>query len=95
MTQRTKVGWPNAVKVALGNALEWTIQRWVKAGRRVRTSEASWLDGPAGTERIGPRLHEAFAGEAGLEIVSGDPDAGPLAGDGFDPENPSIGEAIL
>ena len=72
MTQRTKAGWPNAVEVALGNALEWTVQRWVKAGRGVRTSEASGLDGPAETERIGPRFCKAFAEEVGLEIVSRD-----------------------
>ena len=58
----------------------------------MRTSEASWLDGPDGTGRIGPRFHEAFAGEAGLGNLSGDPDAGllpdfgALAGGGFDPE---------
>lgn len=92
MTQPTKGARPNAVEVALGNALEWTIQRWVKAGRRVRTGEAPWLDGPVGTARIGPRYHEAYAREAGLETVADDPDAGlladfgALAGGGFEPE---------
>lgn len=83
---------PNAAEVALGNALEWTIQRWVlTSGRKVRTEEAPWLKGPVGRERIGADFCEVYAREKGLEAVVDDPDAGlltefsELAGAGFDP----------
>jgi hypothetical protein len=83
---------PNTVEVALGNALEWSIQRWVgTTGRKARTEDASWLAGPVGNERVGSGFYEEYARKAGLEIVRGDPDAGllpdfgALAGEGFDP----------
>jgi hypothetical protein len=83
---------PNVVEVALGDALEWSIQRWVAwSGRRVRTAKSSWLEGPVGAGRIGAAFHEAYAEEKGLEIIADDADAGllpdfdVLAGGGFDP----------
>jgi hypothetical protein len=34
----------NALEVALGNGLEWSIQSWVNTtGRKVRIAEAPWL----------------------------------------------------
>src|ERR687889_825314 len=54
MKQRTRKVWPNTVEVALGDALEWGIQRWVVwTGRETRISEAPWLEGPIGERRIG------------------------------------------
>ena len=86
------VGFPNTVEAALGGALEWTIQRWLlTTGRKVRPDDAHWLDGPVGSRRIGAGFYEAYAREAGLKIVTDDPDAGllpdfdALAGEGFDP----------
>jgi hypothetical protein len=82
---------PNAVEFALGDMLEWSIQRWVAwSGRRVRTAKAPWLEGPVGARRIGAAFHEAYAEEKGLETMA-DADAGllpdfdVLAGEGFDP----------
>ena len=49
MKQRTRTVRPNAAEVALGNVLEWGIQRWVAwSGRETRISEAPWLEGPIG-----------------------------------------------
>jgi hypothetical protein len=82
---------PNAVEKALGDVLEWGIQRWVAMGRAVRIPEAPWLAGPVGGERIGAGFYEEYARGAGLEVVTGDvdagllPDFGALAGGGFDP----------
>lgn len=83
---------PNTVEVALGNALEWVIQRWVTwSGREVRTSQAPWLEGPVGGEYIGAGFYVGYATEVGLEAVADDedagllPDLGALAGEGFDP----------
>jgi hypothetical protein len=83
---------PNTVEVALGNALEWVIQRWVAwSGREVRTSQAPWLEGPIGDEFIGAGIYANYATEAGLDAVADDEDAGllpdlsALAGDTFDP----------
>jgi hypothetical protein len=84
---------PNAAEVALGNALEWGIQRWVAwSGREARISEAPWLEGPIGESRIGPDFYAAYAGDEGLELVEDDPETGlitdfsVLAGGGFDAE---------
>jgi hypothetical protein len=86
------VRFPNTVKAALGDALEWAIQRWVlTTGRKVLPDDEPWLDGPVGSRRIGAGFYEAYAREARLEIVTDDPDAGllpdfdALAGEGFDP----------
>jgi hypothetical protein len=91
----------NALEVALGNGLEWSIQSWVNTtGRKVRIAEASWLEGPIGERRIGAEFYEVYAREAGVEIVRDDPaaglvpDFGALAGEGFDPGkvHPMIGD---
>lgn len=81
------------MEVALGNALERAIQRWVSiTGRRVRTAEAPWLENPVGGARIGARFYEDYAREARLQVVRDDPDAGllpdfgALAGEDFSPE---------
>jgi hypothetical protein len=92
MKERTETVRPNAVEVALGDVLEWGIQRWVTcSGKEVRIVDAPWLEGPIGERRIGAVFYEVYAKEAGMEIVRGDPDAGllpdfgALAGEGFDP----------
>jgi len=83
---------PNAVEAALGDALEWAIQRWVlTTGWKVHAEDTPWLAGPAGKVRIGTGFYEEYAHVAGLKTVTDDPDAGLLpdfdviAGDGFDP----------
>ena len=77
MKQRTRKVWPNTVEVALGDALEWGIQRWVVwTGRETRISEAPWLEGPIGERRIGPDFYEAYAREEALELVEGEPETG-------------------
>src|SRR5215210_6939285 len=93
MKQRTRTVRPNAAEVALGNVLEWGIQRWVAwSGRKVRISEAPWLEGPIGEKRIGHEFYEAYAREEGLELVEDDPetrlltDFSALAGGDFDAE---------
>jgi hypothetical protein len=92
MKQRTRKVWPNIVEVALGDALEWGIQRWVAwSGRKVRDMETSWLEGPIGNEYIGAEFYEGYAREVGLDAVTDDEDAGllpsfdALAGEWFDP----------
>jgi hypothetical protein len=81
----------NTVEVALGDALERTIQSWVKyLGRKVLIPEASWLEGPVGGEYVGANFYGGYAREAGLEVVEDEevgllPDFGALAGEGFDP----------
>src|SRR5215217_7953960 len=91
MKQRTRKVWPNTVEVALGDALEWGIQRWVVwTGRETRISEAPWLEGPIGERRIGPDFYEAYAREEALELVEGEPETGllmdfsVLSGGGFE-----------
>jgi len=80
----------NAVEIALGDALEWSIQSWVKrSGRKVLIPEASWLEGPVGNGYIGANFYAGYAREAGLEAVAEAeagllPDFGTLAGEGFD-----------
>ena len=80
----------NAVEIALGDALEWSIQSWVKrSGRKVLIPEASWLEGPVGNGYIGANFYAGYAREAGLEAVSDAeagllPAFGTLAGEGFD-----------
>ena len=80
----------NTVEVALGDALEWTIQSWVKClGRKVLIPEASWLEGPVGDAYVGADFYRSYAREAGLEVVADGevgllPDFGALAGEGFD-----------
>ena len=80
----------NAVEVALGDALERTIQSWVKyLGRKVLIPEASWLEGPVGDEYVGANFYGGYAREAGLEVVEDEeigllPDFDALAGEGFD-----------
>jgi hypothetical protein len=83
---------PNAVEAALGEALEWGIQRWMlTTGQKVRVEDAPWLAGPIGKERIGVGLYREYAHETGLKAVTDDPDAGllpdfaALSGAGFDP----------
>ena len=82
---------PNVAEVALGNVLEWGIQRWVAwSGREARISDAPWLEGPIGESRIGPDFYAAYAREEGLELVEDDPETGlltdfsVLSGGGFD-----------
>ena len=89
---KSTIGHPNLVEVALGDALERAIQRWVVTlGRKVLAGEASWLEGPVGESRIGARFYEAYAREAKLEAVTDDKDAGllpdfdVLASEDFDP----------
>ncbi len=54
MTRQATVVQPNAVEVALGDAVEWAIQRWISwTGREVRAEDAPWLAGPVGSKRIG------------------------------------------
>src|SRR5215210_313789 len=84
--------YPNSVEIALGNKLEWGIQRWVAwSGRKVRIAEASWLAGPIGDKHIGAEFYRGYAREVGLEAVTDDEDAGllprfdALAGEAFDP----------
>src|SRR5918998_2743884 len=93
MKQRTRKVWPNTVEVALGDALEWGIQRWVVwTGREMRISEAPWLEGPIGERHIGPDFYEAYAREEALELVEGEPETGlltdfsVLSGGGFEAE---------
>ena len=92
MKQETTSMRPNALEVALGNGLEWSIQSWVSAtGRKVRIAEIPWLEGPLGNEYIGARFYEGYVREAGLDVVADDEDAGllpnfdALAGERFDP----------
>jgi len=92
MKQETTSMRPNALEVALGNRLEWSIQSWVSAtGRKVRIAEIPWLEGPLGNEYIGARFYEGYVREAGLDVVADDEDAGllpnfdALAGERFDP----------
>jgi hypothetical protein len=91
MKRRTRTVRFNAVEVALGDALEWGIQRWVAwSGREVRIAEAPWLEGPIGNKHIGAEFYEGYAREVGLETVT-DEDTGllpsfyTLAGERFDP----------
>jgi len=83
---------PNALEVALGNGLEWSIQSWVSAtGRKARMGEAPWLEGPVGSKYIGAEFYRCYARETGLDAVADDEDAGllpnldELAGEQFDP----------
>lgn len=92
MKRRTRRMRSNAVEVALGDALEWGIQRWVAwSGREARIAEAPWLEGPIGNKYIGAEFYEGYAKEVGLDAVTDDEDAGllpsfdALAGEGFDP----------
>ena len=81
----------NTVEVALGDTLEWGIQRWVKSsGRKMHISEAPWLEGPVGDDHIGAGFYAGYAGEAGLKAVADEdagllPDFDSLAGETFDP----------
>ena len=82
----------NHVEIRLADTLEWTIQRWVAwSGRKVRISEAPWLEGPVGSRYVGAGFYEGYAREGGLEAVADDENAGllpkldALAGEGFDP----------
>ena len=92
MTQSTRTVRPNVVELALGDGLEWSIQRWVSTtGRKVWIAEEPWLEGPIGNEYIGAKFYEGYVREAGLDAVTDDEDAGllpnldALAGEGFDP----------
>lgn len=87
-----KTAGPNAVEITLGDALEWSIQRWVAwTGRAVRAAHAPWLDGPIGERYVGAEFHKAYAKESGLDTIVDDestgllPDLDVLAGGGFDP----------
>src|SRR5215218_6982628 len=92
MTQSTRTVRPNVVELALGDGLEWSIQRWVSTtGRKVRIAEEPWLEGPIGNEYIGAEFYEGYAREVGLDAVTDEEDTGllpnldALAGEGFDP----------
>ena len=91
MEQGTRTMRPNALEVALGNGLEWSIQSWVSTtGRKARISEAPWLEGPVGSKYIGAEFYRGYVREAGLDAVTDDEDAGllpsldALAGERFD-----------
>ena len=81
----------NTIEVALGNSLQWSIQRWVAwSGKKVRILEAPWLEGPVGDEYIGAEFYRSYAREASLEAVVDEdagllPDFDDLAGERFDP----------
>ena len=50
----------NTVEVALGDALERTIQSCVKyLGRKVLIPEAAWLEGPVGDAYVGADFYRA------------------------------------
>jgi len=92
MSKEAQRARPNAIEVALRDALEWSIQRWVTwSGRKEWAAEAPWLEGPAGEEHIGAEFYEAYVRETGLEAVTDDEDAGllpsfdALASESFDP----------
>jgi hypothetical protein len=80
----------NLVEVALGDTLEWSIQRWVEwSGRKVMIPEVPWLEGPVGDEYVGANFYRGYVREAGLEAVADEetgllPNFGALAGEGFD-----------
>ena len=82
---------PNIIEIALGDLVEWAIQRWVAwSGRRVRTAHTPWLEGPIGERSIGAEFYQAYAEEHGLDAKVDDnagllPDFDVLAGEGFDP----------
>ena len=82
---------PNTIEVALGDVLEWAIQRWVAwSGRRGRTTHAPWLEGPIGERYVGAGFYRAYAEEHGLDAIADEnaglvPDFDVLAGEGFDP----------
>jgi len=89
--EKRKMTRVNTVEVRIGDALEWGIQRWVAwSGRKVLTSEASWLEGPTRNGYIGANFYAGYAREAGLEVAADEeagllPDFGALAGERFDP----------
>ena len=92
MKQKTRTMRPNALEVALGNGLEWSIQSWVSTtGRKVRIAEEPWLEGPVGNKYIGAEFYEGYASEVFLDAVTDDENSGllpnfsVLAGEGFDP----------
>ena len=70
---------PNALEVALGNGLEWSIQSWVSTmGRKVRIAEEPWLEGPVGNKYIGAEFYEGYASEVFLDAVTDDENSGLL-----------------
>jgi hypothetical protein len=91
MKRRTRRVKPNVVEVALGDMLEWGIQYWVaRSGKKVRISQAPWLEGPLGDDYIGAGFYQGYAREAALDAVADEdtgllPDFGALAGEWFDP----------
>jgi hypothetical protein len=92
MADEAKHTHPNTVELALGNALECSIQRWVAwSGRRVRAAKAPWLEGPIGERYVGAEFYQAYAKENSLDTIVDDENAGllpdfdVLAGEGFDP----------
>ncbi|MBA3425345.1 MAG: hypothetical protein H0U04_12590 [Rubrobacter sp.] len=92
MSDTTRLAHLNIVEILPRDALEWAIQRWMlTTGQQVRVEDTPWLAGPISKERIGAGFYEEYAQEAGLEIVTDDPDAGllpefdALAGGAFDP----------
>jgi hypothetical protein len=92
MADEAKHTHPNTVVLALVNALEWSIQRWVAwSGRKVRAAKTPWLEGPIGERYVGEEFYKAYAKENGLDAVVNDdtagllPDFDVLAGEGFDP----------
>jgi hypothetical protein len=92
MEQGTRTMRPNALEVALGNGLEWSIQSWVSTtGLKVRIAETPWLEGPLGNEYIGAEFYEGYAREVGFDAVTDNEDSGllpnfyALAGERFDP----------
>ncbi len=92
MKSQAKPVRPNPVEVALGDVLEWSIQRWVAwTGREVRLANAPWLEGPVGERYVGAEFYKAYAKESGLDGVMDDENAGllpdfdVLEGEGFEP----------
>ena len=92
MSNEARLTRPNTVEAALGDTLEWSIQRWVAwSGRKVRPAKAPWLEGPIGERYVGAEFYKAYAKENGLDAVVDDDNAGlltdfdVLAGEGFDP----------
>jgi hypothetical protein len=82
---------PNTFENRLADALEWGIQYWVvRSGKKLRISQARWLEGPIGDDYIGAGFYAGYAREAGLDVVADEdtgllPDFGALAGERFDP----------
>src|SRR5271170_5025168 len=83
----------SSLRDAIGSCLEWGIELLVRlAGKRVRKTEAPWLNCPLGKPgRIGTGIYERIAQEAGLQIEVPEnagliPDFNALRGPSFNPD---------